>query len=40
MSEIKESTDKTLRGDVRKPLSLKRTVARPLTLTVPRTTCT
>jgi translation initiation factor IF-2 len=26
MSEIKESTDKTLRGDVRKPLSLKRTV--------------
>ena len=26
MSEIKETTDKTLRGDVRKPLSLKRTV--------------
>ena len=26
MSEIKETTDKTLRGDARKPLSLKRTV--------------
>ena len=26
MSEIKETADKTLRGDVRKPLSLKRTV--------------
>jgi translation initiation factor IF-2 len=26
MSEIKETNDKTLRGDVRKPLSLKRTV--------------
>src|SRR5262252_5665439 len=26
MNEIKETTDKTLRGDVRKPLSLKRTV--------------
>jgi len=26
MSEIKETSDKTLRGDVRKPLSLKRTV--------------